>query len=232
MRQLSQHQRHTARSGLRRPSSHAQGGLRPRPAARGSLRSPCSPANTTRASSRRRSLIKLHWMRANVNTGHRGRRSRGARHRSLFAIAEPPPACANDRYGLCPVLAPGLKSQLVPTDRRRPASGSPPSGSDSRTACDSFAVSPPPPCDSLVTLGLANDDGERRNLARRRSAPYGRSREAARPGEAGRRPSYQWAGQDSNLRAMDYESTALTPELPAPNTRCAARKATCVLTRF
>ena len=45
--------RHRKSARLRRLSLHAQGGLRPRPAARGSLRSPCSPANTTGASPRR-----------------------------------------------------------------------------------------------------------------------------------------------------------------------------------
>ena len=83
------------------------------------------------------------------------------------------------------------------------------------TARDSFAVTPSPRCDSSVTLGPANHGREQRILAIRDLASDGGLRDAARPGEDRRRASDQWAGWESNPRSTDYESAALTAELPA-----------------
>src|SRR3954471_22372658 len=81
--------------------------------------------------------------------------------------------------------------------------------------CDSFAVTPSSPGDSPVTPALAKHGGERRILATRGIAPDDDLRGAARPGGDRRRSSDQWAGWESNPRATDYESAALTAELPA-----------------
>ena len=54
----------------------------------------------------------------------------------------------------------------------------------------------------------------RRPLDAHRRAPRGVRRRLTEAVAEGTRPS-QWAGQDSNLRPTDYESAALTAELPA-----------------
>ncbi len=95
--------------------------------------------------------------RGNINYKHRGGRGRGARHRRLPSDAEARSAVANDSYGRGSVLACQDNRQRSPVER------------PSRQSCDSFAVTPGRPCDSCVTLGVANHGGERRILAITRS---------------------------------------------------------------
>ena len=138
---------------------------------------------------------------------HRASREQGSR-------GAPPEALRGRRTAIdlcerqlraCLALASGPDRSLVPSNQRRRASGVHERQLRPGRCCDS----------SAVTLGLANHGGERRILAIRDLGPDGGLRGAARPGGDRRRSSDQWAGQDSNLRASDYESAALTAELPA-----------------